>query len=367
MKLTIFTSDIKKALADLAHFMPGKSSIRELKGVLIRTNNSGNVTLSCTDLSSCLKTTIESIEIEPGETVVDFETINNIVKNCDTARLLLEMKDGKLLVDGFKLPAMDPDDYPHIDTTVPDDLPSAIISANGLKAGLERVEHSSAASNRTVQGFFGVRLKSEHDRFVFASQDGWRLSETTKPAQTLGLVEFKLDGKHAKALTKILSKNSNSVTITRTPDNKMLLTWPGHEAMFVESEGNFMNYEGFFPDENHEQITVCRKDLIAKIKKAGVIVKDCGYQICLMVSKNGMELSAYTENADMHSEVKTTENAMGNNSVHLNGQYVLDALNSLESDKVTLFWEQEESPVYIFSPGNYESDRDVVMGLINKS
>lgn len=362
MKVTVFTSDIKKALSDLAHFaVTGKSAIRELKGVLIKTGK-GNITVSCTDLKSCLKVTIEAIIVDAWEVVVDFETLSNIVKNCETTRVSLELVDGKLAIDGFKIPTIDPSDYPDIDTAVSDDLPEAIVDSHHLKLGLVRVEHSSAGKNGTIQGFYGARLTAGNNAVIFAAQDGWRLSETTKPATTTSEFGFRLDGKHAKALAKILPNKSESVTIVRN-GNKILITWSGHVAMFVESEGNFLDYEGFFPDENHEQIVVNRKDLIAKIRKAGVLVSATTYKIKLSASKSGLEVSAYTESADMQAQVKTIDNSMDNKSVHLNGQYLLDTLAALTSDNVVLFWEQEEHPVYVFSQGEYETDRDVIMSL----
>lgn len=367
MRIELHTADLKSALTELALFSPKRTAIKELEYVRMVATEGNGLQLYTNDLSSSLLVTIDSVAVHrSGIALVELATLQNVVKNSDTALVSLDVISGKLHIDGFKLPTLDPDSYPDGGFELTDHPVSVSVLTKDLHSLMTRVKHASAASVNTVQGYPGVRLTAKDHKLTCATQDGWRLAESNIDVTTRTGFSVLVDMHYVSALCKILpcDKYIQYVDI-KVHKNRFEFTWNHHKAIIKKGEGNFMDYEGFFPRDFSEFVDVDRKDLIAKIKKAGVIAKDIGYRIQLSTGYNHeLSISTKTDKAEMETTVQTGVNIMPDGrSVALNGQFLLDTLNSIDSEMVTLAWAGEEMPVYVCPSGMYTHDRDVIMSL----
>jgi len=378
MKLRIFRSDLLKALQTVSRALPTVTAIMELTYLKLSVKGD-RLQIAATDLRTYIATEIEAIVERPGEILVSgqfFQEVVQALQGYEEKRVILEVQPNRrvsLTLEGetprYDLSGRDADEYPAIELITP--LSEFTVSGKVLKSALRFGIHASAKSENTVQGFCGARITLEASRLVVAAQDGWRLSESSRPASFMvtSPVQWLLPLSVINDWMKLLPDTDLTIS---SGDNKVLLKVSDTVYQTVLAEGNFMDYEGFFPEDMEDRYAeLNRNQFMGHIKGIMPVAKDIGNRIALKLEASRLGMESFSDKlGEAWREMPVTENLLEDFTVALNAQYITDCVGSMGSAGVRFFCEGEEMPVY-FWPSEPESegylDRAVIMSLTLRS
>ncbi len=215
-----------------------------------------------------------------------------------------------------------------------------------LKSAIEKTIFSTAEWNiRPTLAWIFLSIKE--DNIIFASTDSFRLSEyKMNNNETIdNNISIIIPSKTALELSRILEENTKVNLIIS--ENQILFSFWNIKVFSRLLNWHFPDYRAFFPKSHSTKWVVLRSELIQALKRVNLISKENNYNTRLNFIDNLIEVStwdteiwAWTINIVASIE---WENAMA----WLNSIYLLEVLNVIKDDYVSLDFETNLSPIVI--------------------
>ena len=127
-------------------------------------------------------------------------------------------------------------------------------------------------------------------------------------------------------------------------------------------DGKFPDYEKVFPKGESNKLTVSIENLQGALTRAAVLSNEKYRGVRFQLAKNLLKLTANNPEKESAEEVIEVDYKGAELEIGFNIGYILDVLNSMESEEVELHFFSEESSCLINEPGN-ESEVYVIMPM----
>ncbi len=223
-----------------------------------------------------------------------------------------------------------------------------------LKKAIEKTLFSTAQWNiRPTLAW--IYLSITEESIIFASTDSFRLSEY-KIKNKVNLerpINVIIPSKTALELSRILSENVNVELIIS--ENQILFIFWNIKLFSRLLNWHFPDYKVFFPISYSTKWVILRTDFISALKRINLISKENNYNTRMNFDSNfWLELSTWdTEIWAWRIQVAASIE-WENSAIGLNSTYLLEVLNVIKDDYVSLDFETNLSPVMI----KWVSDKD---------
>ena len=361
MKLTVKQDNLAKALNSIGRIATARAGLPILANVLIRTDGN-KLIVAATNLEVAITTTIGAQVEEQGALAVPARLFTEFVGNLPHANVELETDETKLKISasGYKstINATIADDYPAIPEPVGDR--SFTVEADRLKAAISGV--ALVAGNDVTRPILtGVYLCSNDGQLCMAATDGYRLAEdrimsleseisAIIPSSTLTDVARLLGS--AKEVEVKYNDEQIAFIIGETSVTSLLI------------DGKYIDYINLIPTNTSFTITINRADFIKITKVAELFARETAGSIILEGDPAGKTLSVRSITSQLGENTSSIEAdivASGTDDcmVSLNSKFLLDALNCIEGDQVTMSFNGKMSPVLL--TGQNTNYRHVIM------
>lgn len=370
--LTLNAGDLARALSKLVGIVPRKGRIPILANVLIDAQGGDDVVLTATDLDAQVTTRValEEMNLKQIKTTVCAHTLYDVVRKfpgSNTLTLDCSNPNEVIFKSGrsrFRFPALPPEDFPnitahtytHIITMSAAHLHKLIARAapfvsteetryylNGIY--LHQIETTERNTLRAV-ATDGHRLAQvDHDVTVdmIRSHDGTALLGVIIPRG--GITEMlKLLSEAAKATGDVLlevCRNSIRLDVGKTVFVTKLIdgTFPDYARVIPRGQAD---YEA----KIQRELLACAIDRVSSVrsdKVSALKIEVEGDQ--LTVSMVGADTGAASETLD--AEARFTTSKINTLTLGFNYRYMLDQLNVIEGDEVTLLLRDGGAPAII--------------------
>ncbi|MDO4271359.1 MAG: DNA polymerase III subunit beta [Candidatus Saccharibacteria bacterium] len=361
MKLTIKQDSLAKALNSVGRIATARAGLPILANILIRTDEN-KLIIAATNLEVAVITTVSAQVSEQGAIAVPARLLTDFVSNLPHANVELETDEQKLKISaaGFKstINSMVADDYPALPEAATGN--SFVVPAETLKKAIGGTV--LVTSNDVTRPILtGVYFYTDNGTAYMAATDGYRLAESKVmdidqeleaiiPRATLADVARQLG--EAKEVTVKYNDSQITFEVGDTAITSLLI------------DGKFIGYKQLIPTETNFQITVDRTEFIKITKVAelfsresagSVIIEGNPVEKTLSVRSITSQLGDNTSSIEADLEVKGAESCV----VSLNSKFLLDALNCIEGDKVTMSFNGKLSPVLLV--GTKDDYKHIIM------
>lgn len=360
MKITVNQKNLKQAVALTEKIVSRNASLPILSNILIKTEN-GRVRLSATNLEIGTHVFIGAKITEVGEIAVPARIFSDFVSAAASEKINLATKNNSLSVtsDDYKTQILgfDPKDFPIIPKLKNEVI--AVIGAGELKSGLLSVSDSMAVSE-TRPELAGVYLGIKNNSAVFASTDGFRLSEVSVPAKNQESFTAILPRSTVTELIRICSDFGGDISI-RSADNQISFSNEDCELVSRVVDGNYPDYQKVIPERSVSKALVKKEDLEKNLRLAGLFSSATSE---VKLACTGDVLTISSKNSDK-GEIETKVAAMLKGEdfeISLNYRYLLDALKNLPTSDGVVEFTGQNSP-FIIRPGNSQKATYLVMPL----
>ncbi len=321
--------------------------------------------VTATDLEIQIKTFSDLIEIqEEGETTVSARKMSELCRSLpEGEHVNFSLSNGKLTVSSSNFHAdfatISSEDFPEIE--INEEQTPIVVESSVLKRLLSKTSFSMASQD--VRYYLnGMLLEIEGNKINGVATDGHRLafSSATTNAADLNIRNI-LPRKAVLELSKVLSPDDGTV--------ELLI---GASYLDVRSEnlsfssklidGKYPDYNKVFPTGEPLPLEISKEILQSALSRASVLSNEKYRGVRFQLSKDKLKLTANNpeqESAEEEVDVIYTGSEL---EVGFNIGYLLDVLNSIDSETVSFEFYGEDSSC-IIKEQNSEDDVYVIMPM----
>lgn len=364
----IFKIETKKFIEAVT--IVGKATIKNnltpiLENVLLQAD-SGQVKLIANNLDFAIEKNIEAEVIEPGATTLNFKELEKFVKTAKKSKSLqfsyIEWADSITVNTDFwsgEFNVRNTDKFP--DTPKIEIENKIKFDIVDFKKGIDKTLKATASTDIRPM-LAGICIKLEDNNIIFASTDSFRLSEYRIKDKFVNETNpIILPNKITKVLSDFAKKKTGEIEIWYK-DNTAVIEFEWYIFKTRLLSGKFPDYQVYFPKNYNNKFTIDKKEFIDGLKTLKPFVKVIDYNIRITANENKIVVnSGNNENGIFKFEVPVAIE-VGGETFGINLDYLLQAVEVIDGEKVTLDYVSPLSPIIVRDTGD-ENYTHLIMPL----
>lgn len=364
MNIIINRENLLTPLQHVIGAVERKQTIAILGNVLIQSED-GIMTLTATDLEIEL---IAKLEASVSE---DFAITIPARKLLDICKALPEKSDINFAIEEhsarltcgrtrFTLSTLPAKDFPRIDeidTNIEFDMPQ-----NVLKNLFDKT--AFAMAQQDVRYYLnGMLLELKQDAIKLVATDGHRLalSEYSSPINVSSDKQVIIPRKGVMEMARLLTAGEDNAVVKISQNHIRIET---SDLVFTSKliDGKFPDYNRVIPVDGNKLLKVNRALLRQSLQRISILSNEKYRGIRLSLGKDNLTIQANNPDQEEAIEEITVDFDESDIEIGFNVTYLLDVLNVLDSEDVTVKLKDSNSSCIITAPEN-EQFRYVVMPM----
>jgi len=353
------TLQMSAAIAERRQTIPILSNLR-----IVARENILEITATDLEIQIITKTKIKSVS-EPGETTVSARKMAELCRSLpDKESLDFSLINGKLSVISKNFHAdfstISASDFPELQKS--QTINSFEIKNSIFKHLLEKTFFCMASQD--VRYYLnGLLLEFNEKNLNSVATDGHRLALATKKVdhKINELVRVILPRKAVLELSKILDSMEENIAISfgtssfSAEDQNLIFS-----CKLIEDK--FPDYNKVFPTGDSSNLHISRENLQSALFRSSVLSNEKYRGVKFSLNKDSLKLTANNPEQESAEEILEVNYSGSEMEIGFNIGYLLDVLNSFETDDVELCFYGEESSCLIKEKGN-NSEAYVIMPM----
>jgi DNA polymerase-3 subunit beta len=353
MELVVRKNELLRELQLFQGIVERKNTIPILANVLIEAKGD-EVRMLATDLEVALRSRCAASVTKAGSLTLPAKKLYEIVKALpDTDVRIEEDKNGvKVAADRFdsRMQTLPREDFP----TLPEATGAARASLP-REALREMVAKTQFAITGEDTRYFlnGALFVLASDSMSLVATDGHRLAlvSVKRDPKDSGLkagdeVKVILPKKTLMELGKLLAESDGEIFYERG-ENHLFFEVGGRMLISRMIDGQFPAYERVIPKGNDKDIEFERERLTSAVKRVALLSNERSRAVKFEISKGKVEVTSSSSEFGEAREQLAVDYSGPTMAISFNAQYVLDFLNVVETDIVSLSLKDEVSQAVV--------------------
>lgn len=307
--------------------------------------------IKATNADIGIESTIPVKTSEEGTVAVPGSVLSNLISNIQNDKnVTLETVDNNLQIktDHSKtlIKSYPFDDFPTI-PKVSDGM-SFSLDSKKLVKGFKSVWFSSSLSSVKPE-LSSVYVYINDNDLIFVATDSFRLAEKKIKIEKDYENNFNIliPLKNIPEITRIFEEFNGDVDVCLS---KNQISFSDNENYIVSRliDGVFPDYKQIIPNETKTEATVLKQDLLSVLKISNIFSdKFNQVNIKILPSKKVFEIT--TKNSNIGENINTVPASLSGEdiSVNFNYKYIMDCMQSIDSDSVSLSFNGISKPMTI--------------------
>lgn len=358
MQLQILQEDLTKGLTLASRMTASRGQLPILANVLLFASKDG-LQISATNLEIGVRISLGGKVSAEGSTTVVAKSLAEFINSLSAGPLTLESQGDKLKVSTTKSSAV----FSGIPATEFPVLPSADETKKSLTLTLPEVNKIAtsvafaAASDESRPILTGIQFKTVPDGLSVIATDGFRMSRlqihSTKFIAQSSLI---LPSRTILELAKILTQSEQkSVDLQIIPESNQVIFSIGEIDLVSRIlEGTFPDINKIIPTNSTSNVTVDREDLLRSVRTTSIFARENSNIIKFKIQDSNIKITAAAASlGENESEVETEIEGEGGD-ISFNCKFMLDFLNSVNSERIVLKMSGATAPGIFMAEGDEE-------------
>ncbi len=351
MKIVCTQADLSEALSIVGKAVTQNTTLPVLNNVLLNADK-GKLVLSGTNLEVAIQSVMAAEVKVEGKITVPARLLISYISLVNEESLELYVDDSNNLVvksagSETKIKGIPADEFPIIPTVDKD----SVFKVDRKEFDIAVTQTVFAAAHNTSRPVLsGVLFRVKEGKLLMVATDSYRLAE--KSIDLKEPVEFELEAivpaRTVAELGKIINKAQEEDVEINVSKNQILFVIGDTKMVSRLIEGKFPEYEKIIPAGNKTKVGVKTEDLSLIIKRVGLFARENNNNIKVSVTNEG-KLVVSTDETKVGEERAEIDAAVEgeNNKIALNAQYLLDVLNFINAEEITIELDDKLSPAVI--------------------
>lgn len=372
MKFTCTKENLSHALDIVSSIANKHVNLPILANILIHAEESV-VRLTATNLEVAVRANLRAKVEKPGSFTVPAKTLADFVHLLGDEQVEVELQESELSIkcasSATKIKGSPADEYPIVPGV--EEKYAYVLSVSEFKDALSQTVFA-AAKNEIRPELSGVYFGLFTERYaglVLAATDSYRLAE-----RTVAVEQGKDEAKcivPARSLYEIirllgLSHGQQSESNVRLwlSENQIAIRYDDFEMTSRLIDGKYPDYAQIIPDKFKTAAVFAAGAMINKIKAASLFTTTGVNAVVFDLNKdqNTIGVSSTSTQTGEHSSEIDAEITGEENSTLLNHRYVLDGLQSIDTEEIEFKVNSGDSPC-MFKPKGKEGYIYIVMPI----
>ena len=343
MKIQIETALLTGILQKVINITDRRTNMPILSHTLVRTHSDNAIEVSATDLEISLRTEVGAKIESSGMTTVSARKLLEVVRELPYEHVTLEdLPASRLLVHAgrakFELQTIPPEDFPHLNFHEGSEFSRC--DASLLRKSLNKTLYGipTEEDHFSVAGLYLHYPGPGHLRF--AACDGHRLAYFQVPEESFPRLEIEkgiiIPRKGVQEIVRILEKENEA--FLSIDENCLILKTPGTVLSVQLLDAEFPEYQVIIPDERPFSVELNWDAFFSALKRMAVLTNPRWRHVRLTIKDNTLELQSGDPEVGSADDVLDVEYQGDEFTVAFNVRYVLETMQSIESEKVRFEW-----------------------------
>jgi DNA polymerase III subunit beta len=349
MELVVRKNELLRELQLFQGIVERKNTIPILANVLIEANGD-EVRMLATDLEVALRSRCKASVGKSGSLTLPAKKLFEIIKSLpETDVRIEEDRNGvKVAADRFdsRMQTLPREDFP----TLPEAAGTsrAALSRDALREMVGKTQFAITGED-TRYFLNGALFVLRSDSMSLVATDGHRLALVTvkrdgkddavKAGEEVKVI---LPKKTLLELGKLLSEGEGDIQYERG-ENHLFFEVAGRVLISRMIDGQFPAYERVIPKGNDKDIEFERERLTSAVKRVALLSNERSRAVKFEIDKGKVEVTSSSSEFGEAREQLAVDYAGAPMTISFNAQYVLDFLNVVQTDIVSLSLKDEVS------------------------
>jgi len=345
VRISINQSELQNAIAAVYKGISTRSTLPILSGILLQAYQD-TLTVQTSDLELSIKYQVGTLVEEEGETVVPGRLFSEIIKNLPDAAVSLALVDQNIAITcdaaSYSIKTLDPKDFPSfptVETNQEISLPFNTFSSMVKKVARMVSKDESKAT------FTGILISMDGNFLRMVATDSYRLAmtEVVFDQTQQEVFEAVISGKFLQDI--ITLPYSNDEVSLALSENQIIVKT--HNTVFVNRriEGNFPNYAQLLPDSFETKVILNVEAFFNAVKRVSLLdTKMTPIRIDVDADSQTVQLSSIAQDVGKAQEVISCEVTGENSVIAFNHNFILDGLNSMDGESLSLEIKNSQKP-----------------------
>jgi DNA polymerase-3 subunit beta len=359
MEFKIDQGEISRKLALVQGIVECRNTMPILSHVFIKSDG-GRSAIAASDLAITVAEPIEAAVTEDGGVCVPGRKLYEIVRELageisfSLAKNTLKVQSGGAT---YKLACLDTKEFPAWPAV--DGKQKFTVSKKTLGDVIRKTSYA-AGNNDTRYVLNGLLFHVKDTALNVVATDGHRLALVRETIRdSIEDIKVIVPARALRELKKFLS-GEGDVEIT-LGKNHTLFSADGIQFVARNVEGAFPAYDGVIPSDNERTAVVDREDFYRGIKRVSLMNRQT-HAIRMELGEKSLALSASHSDTGEASDMIGCEYSGEKMTVGFNSEFLMEALNAIDGDKVTLTLKSEVTPVVVYATGD-GNHKNVIMPM----
>ncbi len=358
MKFSCSQQTLTKALNIVSKAVTIRTTIPILKGILLKIDNNGVLTMSASDLDLSIEKKIKVENSQPGEIVVLSKLFGDIIRKLPDGIITIEENDGKVNIkcsnSEFNIIGLPADEFPNINPT-DDNSEELVFNKEILKEMIKKTSFS-ASIDENKGAMTGVLVEMDENSLNMIAIDGFRMAIAREQMKNKKKQNIIIPAKILNEISRIITESeieNDDVTMLLS-QKKAVFIMDNTKVVIRLLEGEFMNYKRIIPTDSACRVVLNKNDFLDSVERASLLAKvGKNNLIKLDIKDNNIEITSKSEEGNVKEEVIVTKE--GNDlTIGFNSKYLIDVLKVVDDENVLMLFNTNVSPCLIKPiSGNY--------------
>jgi len=344
MELVVRKNDLLRELQLFQGIVERKNTIPILANVLLEAKGN-EVRMLATDLEVALRSRCDAAVTKGGSLTLPAKKLYEVVKALpETDVRIQEDKNGvKVAADRFdsRMQTLPREDFP----TLPDatGLGKATLPRAALREMVGKTQFAITGED-TRYFLNGAKFVLKPESLTLVATDGHRLALVEVKHAVGGDKEAGviLPRKTLLELGKLLSEDDGDITF-EGGENHLFFEVGGRVLISRMIDGQFPAYERVIPRGNDKLIEFDRERLTSAVKRVALLSNERSRAVKFEIDSGKVKVTSSSSEFGEASEELVVDYTGAAMAISFNAQYVLDFLNVVETDIVSLSLKDEVS------------------------
>jgi DNA polymerase III subunit beta len=363
MKLTISKGHMLIGLQRVQNVVERRTTMPILSNALLKTEPNG-LSLSATDLEVGIQSILPAEVSDPGAITVKARSLLDIVRELPDTNIQFQTKENSRLEitankSVFNILGLPAEDFPEVPGFSSEDQKQFVrMNGTAVMAMLDKTLYAASTDEARyhLNGVFFETLEDKSKRvFRMVATDAHRLSLVDNPEALFDENAWRLfkEGvivprKGLYELRRLLSEGKEDFFVTI----KGRLLFVKRDQIFLSMrliEGKYADYRRIIPESTQDAISLDREAFLASLKRISLMSSDKSRSVTFNLTPGMLQLSSQSPELGDAREDINIDYQGEELKVGFNSRYLIDALSTLEGERVLLEIKGKQNPGVIRS------------------
>lgn len=351
MRFSCNQQTLTKALNIVSKAVTIRTTIPILKGILLRVDNNGILTMSASDLDISIEKKIKVDNSEPGEIVVLSKLFGDIIRKLPDGDIYIEENNGKVQIkcsnSEFNIIGLSAEEFPNINPNEKDSE-ELVFNKEILKDMIKKTSFS-ASIDENKGAMTGVLIEMEENTLNMVAIDGFRMAIARESMKNKKRQNIIIPAKILNEISRIISEtdiDNDDVTMLLNT-KKAVFIMENTKIVIRLLEGEFMNYKRIIPADSSCRVVLNKNDFLESVERASLLAKvGKNNLVRLEIKDNIMEITSKSEEGNVKEEIIISKE--GNDlTIGFNSKYLIDVLKVVDDESINMLFNTNVSPCLI--------------------